>query len=273
MPLPGCRSEILSRLTKYYFFVCVINKMRKTVLLIISMATCLGIFAQGNRVQNKPYIDLRPFHFGIVVGMHAQDIEFSNVGPQMITAEDGTSAEKIVTCDQDKWDMGFNVGVLGEARLNNNFALRIAPTMYFGNRHLSFLNHTDKMDNGTPITEQQDLKTIYISSTVDLIFSAQRLNNTRPYIMAGVSPMFNLSGKDSDYIKLKKYDVFLELGLGCDFYLPFFKLRPELKFCYSLVNSLDTKHPDNLRDKNMLMYAKSVKDAHSKMVVLSFHFE
>ena len=91
--------------------------------------------------------------------------------------------------------------------------------------------------------------------------------------MAGVSPMLNLSGKDSDYIKLKKYDVFLELGLGCDFYLPFFKLRPELKFCYSLINSLDTKHPDNLRDKNMLMYAKSVKEAHSKMVVLSFYFE
>ena len=85
--------------------------------------------------------------------------------------------------------------------------------------------------------------------------------------------MLNLSGKDSDYIKLKKYDVFLELGLGCDFYLPFFKLRPELKFCYSLINSLDTKHPDNLRDKNMLMYAKSVKEAHSKMVVLSFYFE
>ena len=273
MALPDCRLEIILLPIKYSFFVCVIIVMRKTVLLIISLATCMGLFAQGSRVQNRPYTDLRPFHFGIIVGMHAQDIEFSNVGPQMITAEDGTSSEKIVTCDQDQWDMGFNVGVLGEARLNENFALRIAPTMYFGNRHLSCLNHTDKMENGAPITEQQDLKTIYISSTVDLIFSAKRLNNSRPYIMAGVSPMLNLSGKDSDYIKLKKYDVFLELGLGCDFYLPFFKLRPELKFCYSLINSLDTKHPDNLRDKNMLMYAKSVKEAHSKMVVLSFYFE
>lgn len=240
---------------------------------LIMLAAAINANAQGSKVQNRPYTDLRPFHFGIVVGMHAQDLELNNVGPQMITGEDGVTAEKTVTCDQDKWDMGFNVGVLGEARLGNNFALRVAPTLYFGNRHISFINHTDKMETGEPITEKQDLKTIYLSSAVNLIFSAQRLNNTRPYIMAGVNPMLNLSGKDNDYIKLKRYDVFAEIGLGCDLYLPFFKLRPELKFSYSLINSLDTKHPDKLRDKNMLMYAKSVNEAHSKMIVLSFYFE
>lgn len=248
--------------------------MKKTISIIFLLALTLETMAQWNsKVQNRPYTDLRPFHFGIVVGMHAQDLELMNVGPQMITGEDGITAEKIITCDQDKWDMGFNVGVLGEARLGNNFAFRIAPALYFGNRHIKFINHSDKMADGTPITEQQDLKTIYISSAFNLIFSAQRLNNTRPYIMGGINPMFNLSGNDNDYIKLKKFDVFLEAGIGCDFYLPFFKLRPELKFCYSLVNSLDTDHADKLKDKNKLMYAKSVSEAHSKMVVLSFYFE
>ena len=85
--------------------------------------------------------------------------------------------------------------------------------------------------------------------------------------------MLNLSPKDNDYIKLKKYDCFFEIGLGCDFYLPFFKLRPELKFSYSLINSLDTKHPDQLRDKNMLMYAKSVSESRAKMIALTFYFE
>ena len=68
----------------------------------------MGLFAQGSRVQNRPYTDLRPFHFGIIVGMHAQDIELYNVGPQMITAEEGTTSEKIVTCDQDQREMGNN---------------------------------------------------------------------------------------------------------------------------------------------------------------------
>lgn len=247
--------------------------MKRLFAIITIIAVVLNADAQGSKVQNRPYTDLRPFHFGVVIGMHAQDIEFMNTGPQIITADDGTTAEKIITCDQDKWDMGFTVGVLGELRLSNHFALRIAPTMYFGNRHLTFMNLTDKLENGEFITEKQDMKSIYVSSDLNLLFSAPRLNNVRPYLMAGLNPMLNLSGKDNDYVKLKKYDVFLEVGMGCDFYLPFFKLRPELKFCYGLINSLDTKHSGQLRDKNMIMYANSVKEAHSKMIVLSFYFE
>jgi len=247
--------------------------MKRIFSIIAALALTFSAMAQSGKVQNRPYTDLRPFHFGVVVGMHAQDIEFMNAGPQIITGEDGSSTEKIITCDQDKWDLGFTVGVLGELRLSNHFALRLAPAMYFGNRHLTFMNLTDKLENGEPITEKQDLKSVYISSALNLLFSAPRLNNTRPYMMAGVNPMINLSGKDNDYVKLKGYDVFLEVGLGCDLYLPFFKLRPELKFCYGLINSLDTKHPDRLKDKNMMMYAKSVKEAHSKMIVLSFYFE
>ena len=85
--------------------------------------------------------------------------------------------------------------------------------------------------------------------------------------------MLNLSGKDNDYIKLKGMDTFLEVGVGCDFYLPFFKLRPELKFMYGLTNCLDTKHGEKLRDKAMLMYANAANECHSKMIALTFYFE
>ncbi len=247
--------------------------MRKLFSIVVLFVTALNINAQGSKVQNKPYIDLRPFHFGVVVGMHMQDLELMNVGPQIITNDDGTTVEKVITCDQDRWDPGFTVGVLGEFRLSDNFAFRIEPAMYFGNKHITFINLTDKLENGEPITQKQDMKNVYISSALDLLFSAPRLNNARPYIMCGLNPMLNLSGKDADYLKLKSYDVFFEIGLGCSFYLPFFKLRPELKFCYGLINSLDTGHADRLRDSNMKMYANSVSECHSKMVVLSFYFE
>ena len=247
--------------------------MRRLFSIITLLITALAAAAQGDAVQNRPYTDLRPFHFGVVVGTHFQDIEFNNIGPQMIMNADGTQTEKVITCDQDRWETGFNVGVLGELRLNTHFALRVAPTMYFGNRHLTFYNLTDRLENGEPIIEAQDMKSVYIGVPGNLIFAAPRLDNVRPYIMAGVDPMVNLSGGDDDYVKLKRYDFCLEVGLGCDIYLPFFKLRPELKFCYSLINSLDTKHPDRLRDENMKMYAKSVNEAHSKMIVLSFYFE
>lgn len=232
--------------------------------------------AQERRVENKPYIDLRPFHFGVLVGTHLLDMELFNTGPQSITDDDGTTTEKLVSCDQDRWDAGFTVGVLGELRLGNHLAFRLAPAMYFGTRHLLFHNHTDHLEDGSPITMQQEMKTAYISLASDLIFSAKRFNNHRPYIMAGVNPMMNLSGKSEDIIRLKKFDCYLEVGIGCDFYLPFFKLRPELKFGYSLINTIiDSKHVNEIKDKNMLLYTNSVKanDSRTKFVALTFYFE
>lgn len=227
-------------------------------------------FAQT--VQNRPYTDLRPFHFGILVGTHLQDLEFTNVGPQTVTLADGSQQTYTITTDQDKWDNGFNVGVLGEARLSDYFAFRVAPALYFGTRHLSFHN----MDANAPDSLQhrtQNMKTVFISCAFDMIFASKRNGNHRPYMMAGLNPVINLTGKSDDIIKLKRYDLYFEAGIGCDFYLPFFKLRPELKFMYSLTNSLDEKHVDQLRDATLKPYAGSVNSARSKMIVLTFYFE
>ena len=235
--------------------------------------TALKGVAQERVEQNKPYIDLRPIHFGILVGMHLQDVELDNVGPQTIVAEDGTQSVETIVCDADKWNPGFSVGVLAEARLSSNFSARFSPTMHFGAKHLTFryLNKTDA--NGRPVEATQDLKNTYISLPLDIKFSAPRFNNYRPYIIAGINPTINLTGKSEDYVRLKRYDTMVEVGIGCDFYLPFFKLIPELKFCYSLSNSLDKKNPDELKDVNLKAFANSVSGAHSKMFVLTFYFE
>ncbi len=231
-------------------------------------------FAQDRTVQNRPYADLRPFHFGVMVGTHLQDLEFTNIGPQMVDLDNGTRpVQKIVSVDQDRWDAGFTVGVLGELRLNTTFQLRIAPAMYFGTRHITFRNLTDLDANGRPTEKMQDLKTAYVSCAFNLIAAAPRFNNHRPYLMLGINPMVNLSGKTDDFFRLKGGDAYLEVGLGCDFYLPFFKLRPELKFMYGLSNCLDTNHSKELRDKSMLMYTNSANEARSKMIALTFYFE
>lgn len=246
---------------------------QKLLTIIISLAIAIQASAQERTVENRPYTDLRPFHFGVLVGTHFQDIEFQNAGLVTYLDADGIEQQSCVTVDQDRWDPGFTVGVLGEFRLNTHFQLRIAPAMYFGTRHLTFYNMLEKDGAGNPIQQKQEMKTAYISSAFDLIFAAQRFNNHRPYIMAGINPMMNLNSKNEDYIKLKKTDLFLELGLGCDFYLPFFKLRPELKFMYGITDTYDKNHIKNIKDKSSLPYTLSAKSAHSKMIALTFYFE
>lgn len=246
---------------------------RLFTLFIYMILGAVALNAQERTVQNRPYTDLRPFHLGIVVGTHLQDLEFENVGMQTLTMEDGSQMVANVSADQHNWDVGFNVGVLGELRLNEYFAFRMAPQLYFGTRNIAFYNYNRLAENGVPYQERQSLKTVYVGADLDFIYAAQRFNNHRPYIMAGLAPVMNLSSGTGDYVRLKKSDVFLEVGMGCDFYMPFFKLRSELKFMYGLSNCLDNSHLATMRNDSALPYAASVSKAHSKMIVLSFYFE
>ena len=246
--------------------------MRFYTLLISLLLPLMGV-AQERTVENRPYCDLRPMHFGVIVGTHFQDLEFENVGPVTFTDADGNQQDALVTCDQNTWDSGFHVGVLGEMRLNDYIAFRVAPVMYFANRHIVFNNYKNLDTKGEYTQARQDMKSVYVSCSLDLIYAAKRFNNHRPYIMAGLAPALNLSTKANDYLQLKKNDLFFEVGAGCDRYLPFFKLRPELKFMYSLGNCLNTNHAKTIKDKNNLPFASSVSSARSSIIALTFYFE
>ena len=239
------------------YYIC----MRLRILSIIA-ALCIATSCVAQRryvIQHKPYIDLRPMHFGIAVGMNMQDIEFETEAP--------------IVSDADRWNTGFSVGVLADMRLSNNLNLRIVPTMHFGAKHLT-LHELDETDTyGNPRTETQDLKNTYLSVPVDLKFSAQRWNNIRPYMLAGVNGMVNLTNKSQEIVQLQRTDLMLEVGLGCDLYLPFFKLAPELKFCYGLGNRIDKSHVADIKDDYKKTYANSIKSGHTKMIVLTFYFE
>ena len=239
------------------YYIC----MRFRILSIIA-ALCIATSCVAQRryvIQHKPYIDLRPMHFGIAVGMNLQDIEFKTDAP--------------IVCDADRWNTGFSVGVLADMRLSDNLNLRIVPTMHFGAKHLTLLKLDETDTHGNPRTETQDLKNTYLSVPIDLKFSAQRWNNIRPYILAGVNGMVNLTNKSQEIVQLQRTDLMLEVGLGCDLYLPFFKLAPELKFCYGLGNRIDKSHVADIKDDYKKTYANSIKSGHTKMIVLTFYFE
>ena len=194
-----------------------------------------------------------------MAGFHMQDLEFENNG---YIDENGNQWY----ADVGSYDPGFSVGILGELYLTKYLALRAIPTMHFGNKTVTFRNAL----NGD--IQRQTIKSTYVSLPIDLKFSAERFNNYRPYMMCGVNPMLDLTVKKQKQVLLNTFNVYLEVGLGCDFYLPFFKFIPEIKFCYGLANVLKKKR-DDLTDESMLIFTESLNKATSKMIVVSFYFE
>lgn len=215
--------------------------------------------AQTRKVMNRPYIDQRPFHYGFHAGLHVQDIEFTNNG--YIDANGNQWF-----ADVPNYDPGFTVGILGELKLHNNIALRVIPTMHFGEKNTWFYNQT------TGEHQIQNMKSTYISIPIDLKFTAERFNNYRPYVMCGVNPMYDLTVKKQRNLLLRPFDCFLEVGLGCDFYLPYFKCIPELKFCFGLLDIINKKRSD-LTDSTQMIYTQGVERGQNKMIVLTLYIE
>lgn len=220
----------------------------------------LGLHAQERKLQHRPYIDQRRFHYGFLFGVHMQDLELKNNGHI-----DPASGEQWYA-DVDNYGPGFSVGVLGEMRLNTYLALRLVPTMHFGQKHVSFHEQLSGRDS------TQNIKSTYISVPVDLKIAAPRYNNYRPYFLVGVNPMVDLTTKKQKALLLKPFDCYLEVGMGCDFYLPFFKLIPELKFCFGLGDILQKKRSD-LIDGSLRKFTEGLDRASAKMIVLTLYFE
>lgn len=241
--------------------------VRRWLLMLVAVVALFGgpqrLVAQERKVQNRPYIDMRRWHYGFLFGTHLQDLEFVNNG-YIHTLEDGTKESWFA--DVPAYTPGFSVGVLGELRLTEHFSLRFIPTMYFGDKTVVFREQL-----GGALARQA-VKSTYLSVPVDVKYSAQRFNNYRPYVVAGVAPMLDLTVKRQKALLVQRADVALEVGFGCDFYLPFFKLIPELKFCFGLADVL-VKNRHDLTDENLLKYTQSLDRASNRMVVLTFYFE
>ena len=232
----------------------------KLYLCILLLGCMVNGTAHAQKLRYKPYIDLRTFHYGFFFGVHAESLQLPNNG--YIDPE--TGQQWLVS--NDRYDPGFTVGIVGEWKLTDNFALRLLPTMNFGTKHLVFIEQSTKEK------QYQDVKSTYISLPINIKFTPPRINNYRPYFIAGLNPMYDLTVKDQENILVKPFNVFLEFGFGCDKYLPYFKFIPEIKFCFGLGNILDTDRTA-LRDKTKEIFTKSVSRAKTNMIILSFYFE
>ena len=242
------------------------KRVKHILSLLLSMIAILSCSQHVNGQQlndkllNRPYADLRRWHLGFSVGLHTQDIRFTNNG--------------YITPEGESWFMelpsfqpGFNVSGLFDMRLSDHFNLRFSPGLYFGNRNIVF----KEANTGDEV--KQNLKSTYLMFPIDIKFSALRYRNLRPYITAGVMPSLNLTRKSGEYIKLKSSDFYLTCGFGCDLYLPYFKLIPEVKFCFGLIDVVDHERPDLTDDPAKQKFTQSLKKAVSSMVVFSFYFE
>ena len=233
-------------------------------LLLAPVAGAGRLSAQERKIQNRPFLDDRVWHYGFLVGFNMQDLSIANRGLPYINPSDGIP--EYWYADVPEYTPGFSVGILGELKANDWLSVRIIPTMHFGDKRVVF------REQRSGRRTEQYLKSTLLSVPLDLKISAMRFNNYRPYVVTGLAPSVDLTVKKGKELLVKPADVMFEVGMGVDLYYPFFKMIPELKFCFGLKDIMQNNRTD-LKDPSLLKYSDSVSEIYSRMIVLTLYFE
>jgi hypothetical protein len=212
------------------------------------------------KVQYLQYEDLRPFHFGFLIGLHTQDLIMSHTGKA--DNEGNTWYGSIPS-----YTPGFTVGVIGDLRIADFMSLRLTPSIHFGSKDVSLIS-----DAPGAVAINSPIRSNYIMLPLVLRYRGSRTNNYRPYLMGGLSAGLDMGRDKNAPILLKPINTYLEIGMGCDFYLPYFRLVPELKFCLGLGDIMVHERSDQESDV-YLKYTNAFDKITSRLLVFSLQFE
>ncbi len=233
--------------------------MKKTAIIVLFILSFKG-YAQFTKsmFSKDPIINLENFqeqrvYYGYFLGFNSFDfkIDYKTVGPDI----------------QVKKSTGFNVGIVGDLKLQEYFNLRFEPGLYYTKRDLYYPNFTNKTDY------LREVSSTYIHFPLLLKFSSLRTGNVRPYLVGGVSATLNMSSNsksiDDNYeqkFRVKPWTTNYELGIGIDLFSEYFIFSPSIRGVFGLSDEL-------IRDKNPNSpWTSNIQSLQSRAVLINFTF-
>lgn len=177
------------------------------------------------RVLNKENFDKKRWSWGYYLGLNVYDFQIKyNDQAEDIDVGKGPS---------------FNVGLIGNLRINEYLDLRLEPGVVFSNRNLTFPNFESENNRF------REVNSSYIHIPLLLKFSSKRINNFKPFLVGGASVSHNLSSNEENpqdnsagQFRLKTQNYYYEIGFGIDFYFDYFKFTPSIRGVFGMGNEL-----------------------------------
>ena len=236
--------------------------MKKLSIAFFLLFAANSVLAQGffnkERLANLENFDNKFLTWGYFLGFNTYDFK--------IDMEDHYADHN--TDIMVETSAGFNVGLIGDMRLNRYMNLRLEPGLYFTQRNLTFPGFEEQKDY------LREVKSTYIHIPLLLKVSTKRLNNIKPFIIGGVSHSINLSSEEKNpddneqgKFRMTRGTNYWELGFGIDFYLYYFKFTPSIRGVFALSDEL-------VRDDNPNSpWTGNIENLSSRGVFINFTFQ
>ena len=150
--------------------------------------------------------------------------------------------------------IGFNVGLVGNVRINDYVDIRLEPGLVISRREL---NYSSTYFDGMTFEKKdlsREIQSTFIHIPLLIKLSAKRINNIKPFVLGGISTALNLSSQQENpddnsknVFRVTKNNMYYELGIGIDIYLNWFKFTPSIRGVFSmqdeLVKDIDPSSP------------------------------
>lgn len=169
---------------------------------------------------------------------------------------------------------GFDVGLIGNLRINEFLDLRLEPGLIITTRELYYSQQYFQNLTIKSTDLVREVKSTYIHVPLLLKVSTKRVNNFKPFIVGGVSTALNLSSNETNpndnangQFRTTKNNLFYELGFGIDFYLEYFKFTPSIRGLFGINDEL-------VRDENPdSPWTSNVNSMKTRGVFINFTFQ
>jgi hypothetical protein len=236
------------------------KRITKIIVSLLFLLINLSLSGQKQKPKNESWYDEKLLHFGFSLGFNSMDFDITP--NQAYLASDSLYPEVSVLYP------GINIQIVTNLRPGKYFDIRFLPGVSFGQRIIRYYKNQVIYNN------QQRLESSFLEFPLLLKYKGERMNNVRPYVIGGLNYRYDLAAKkefDDErpvYIRIKRPDLYYELGAGMDFYLTYFKLSVELKMSNGigdvLVKESAPGHPE---------FYNAIEKMKSQIWVLAFHFE
>lgn len=214
------------------------NLYRYKVVLVASLmvGACGSLAAQSYMwaQKNNPNYDNRRLTYGFLIGVHssAYKVRYSD---KFVTPEFDT-----LYSVEPSWKGGFSLGFIVNYKLADFFDLRLTPIVAFYEHSLTY-RYTDDQ-----APRQENVETTMVEFPILLKYKSERRGNVRMYMIGGIKPALEASGKKKEEnvtnaLEVKGANLSADFGFGFDFYYPLFKFSPEIRFSKGLVDILDNR--------------------------------
>ncbi|MEZ4875597.1 MAG: porin family protein [Flavobacteriaceae bacterium] len=235
--------------------------MKKLFLLVGLFAFAQGMNAQlfsKERLANLETFDNRFLTWGYFLGFNQYDFKFDYAN------DNGDLTTDVVVEPQ----LGFNVGLIGDMRINRYMNLRLEPGIYFTQRNLIFPGFVEEKDFF------REVKSTYVHVPLLMKFSTKRLNNIKPFVVVGISRSINLGSNEKNpednsvgQFRMTRSTGYYELGFGIDLYLYYFKFTPSIRGVFATSDEL-------VRDNNPASpWTSNIDQMSTRGIFLNFTFQ